>query len=377
MQRGIRKFGHTGTVDVSAIMQQGVIVMLGMGRWRAEQRLVEADLLLEKMDPTILRQYIRLGKKTLIKPELQRKLNSIETSARFAIKKIALETPFGLFVTAAAYPALEKTMEEYEKEWMGMAEQLASELERHEVEIREAYRTLAVTLFKTMKQRGSSRSYAAKYASRVTAAIPTPEQVRASFMFNFQVFQVPVPKVFSDAVRKELLGEEKTKLKLATAREREEQTRKMNMMIAERYQKKKDEMVDQFLNGVNSQVRQMVLGTVEKALASIKKNDMVVGRTSQHLRQMIAQFRMLNILNDEELEREVAKLETVMTSAEKGDEQRVKEILTELQSVARNTIMDITAPKRRSRGELLDGSPMVVEATLFPTGKRTARTDVI
>lgn len=357
-----------GDIDVSLVMRQGLVVMLSMGRWRAEQKLLAEDLALNASE--MLSDYIRLGKKTLIKPELQKKMNSIESLSRNAIRKYSYDTPFGYFVPAGAYPVLDDVMKEYEAKWMAMGEALATEMKKNEVEIREAYRTFAMSLYKRLRKKGSARRYAKEYVERVVGDIPTPEKVRNSFYFSFQSGEVPVPKVMSKYVRQELLNEESAKLKLDAVREaaqakvetavkREEAVQKMHARRMARYEARKEKDVDRFLDAVGSQIRSMILDTTKAALSSISRNEGLCGRTSGALSKLVKDFRMMNILDDDSLESEIDKLEGLMKeTSTRTNEQKVKEALTDLQFAARGTVMEISAPRRKVRGDII-GDAMI------------------
>lgn len=340
-----------GEIDISTVMRQGVVVTLSMGRWRAEQKLLAEDLCLENKD--LLTDYIKLGKKTLISPVLQKKMRSIEQSTRSAVKRYSYDTPFGYFVPAGAYEVLDNLMLDFEGKWNEMRDLLANEMEKHEEEIKNAYRSFAFGLYKKLRRKGSARGYAMTYVNRIIADIPTPEKVRESFYFSFQSGEVPIPKVMSEAVKKELLGEAKTKLKLETAAKREAAIQKMNERRLARYETKKEQVVDKFVEAIAGQIRTIVLDTTQAALTSISKNEAVCGRTHGALKKLVQDFRMMNIMDEPELETEIQKLESLIKSEDRSDEKKVKEALTDLQNAARGIVLDIAAPKRRNRGDIL------------------------
>jgi hypothetical protein len=364
-------------MDVSAMLKQGVIASLSMGRWRAEQRLLPEDLCLQDLGATAMDQYISLGKKSLIPPALQKQLNAIESSARYAIKRFALETPFGMFVPAGAYPELEKEMDRFEKSWMEKRDVLADELRKHEKEVRNAYRELALSLYKHIRAQEMTKKQeqgaARRYAAKIIDAIPSADQVRDSFRFEFQVFYVPLPTVLDKAVRDQLLNEEKMKLKIETEKEKDLTTRRMNAMIAERYEKRKDAMLDQFLIGVNSQVRTMVHTVVESALGSMKKNESLVGKTVGQLQNMTKRFRTLNILNDKEIEEEIKKLEVELEKRPKErDDKSIERMLVDLRGIARHTALELNRVARTPRGNLI-GDPSGESHGIVVPHKRQVR----
>src|SRR6266705_4446905 len=186
--RNVRKLGSRGDIDVSVLLREGVIGTLSIGRWRAQQRLLPEDIGFEKEDTTLIQEYMSLGRKTLIPPLIQRKLNTIENSARYALRRYSLDTPFGLFIPAAAYPALDLQMNRFEREWFEQRDLLVSKMRANLREVRQAYGEVAKMVFETC-----GKEKARKYARRIVQGIPLPETVTQSFGFEFQVFNVPLP----------------------------------------------------------------------------------------------------------------------------------------------------------------------------------------
>lgn len=351
-----------GEIDISTVMRQGVVVTLSMGRWRAEQKLLAEDLCLENKD--LLTDYIKLGKKTLISPVLQKKMRSIEQSTRSAVKRYSYDTPFGYFVPAGAYEVLDNLMLDFECKWNEMRDLLANEMEKHEEEIKNAYRSFAFGLYKKLRRKGSARGYAMTYVNRIIADIPTPEKVRESFYFSFQSGEVPIPRVISERVQKELLAnavmqekinaeKKRQSAKTETVFKREAAIQKMNERRLARYETKKEQVVDKFVEAIAGQIRTIVLDTTQAALTSISKNEAVCGRTHGALKKLVQDFRMMNIMDEPELETEIQKLESLIKSEDRSDEKKVKEALTDLQNAARGIVLDIAAPKRRNRGDIL------------------------
>lgn len=346
-----------GPVDVSGVLEDGTIVSLEMGRWRAEQRNRPEDVGLEDVDVTKLQEYMKLGSKTLIPPVLQKKMKSIESSARYSVIKYSLDTPFGRFVPNAAYPALDAAMDRYEKEWFAMRDEIVAHMKKNQQEVRASYNDIARQVYEQFRrQDGKKERYARRFAGRIIKAIPSVEEISAQFRYEFHVGDVPNVTALKARVRQQILSEETASEKIKTVREAEEAKRMAQRLRLERWEKKKDDQVDQFLHGVNRQVRTMVGEVASAAAQSLKNNHRLIGKTSTQLKGMIARFRMLNVLNDKEIEKQLNTVEALMQQDRTGKNKEfsLTNALTALASEARNVALNLKAAQPRSvREDLL------------------------
>lgn len=354
----VRVIKDRGAVDVSVLLREGVIVNLEIGRWRAEERIRPEDIGLEGIDPAQLRKYLQLGKKTLIPAELQNKLRTIENCARIARLKYSFDSPFGRFVPAGSFEALDEEMKRYETQWFEMCNLLCDHLKAHQKELSEGYQELAKEVYEQMRVRGhrDKDRYARRYARRVIAAIPTVEEIRASFRFEFQVLKVPEITVLDSKIRERILTEEASLEKLKTIRQSEERVRVMNERVAERMEHKRAETIDKFLNNLNTQVRQIVYDVAVSAKASLQKNGLLIGKTSAQLKNAIERFRMLNVLNDSNIEEHLKEVESLIKpihgtskAAKEEAAKRSKDltlVLDSLRREARDLSLDLEIPEQ-------------------------------
>jgi hypothetical protein len=383
---GVRTVGTRGKLDVSVLLQEGVVTLLECGRWRAEERLTLKDLCMEGIESDLLSQYVTLGRKSLIDPVIQRELNTIESAARYAVKRFSLETPFGLFITAAAYPVLEKEMDKFERLWFEGRDKLVAHIKNHEQDITATYKTLALSIFNLMKHSNVSAqkkaTFASQYARRILKAMPTAAEVFNSFHFSFQAFKVPMPTILDQQLKAEFLKDKKVQEKLHTLTQKEQQVREMNERIAARFEKNKEEMVDRFLTDVNKQVRGKVFDAVTAALHTISKHkrskDGLQGRTVSQLNNMIKSFRMVNILNDGEVEKAVDKLEKELAPKTKSGKVRTRdlaqitEILSEIKEISQDQLLDMGYIGRSPRGDIIADHAIEGEGIELPdtSGRR-------
>jgi hypothetical protein len=362
-----------GTIDVSALLREGKIATLRVARWRAQQRIRPVDVGLGNLDPVHLQQYMKLGSKTLIPPALQNKLRSLEGSARYVLERYSLDTPFGRFVPAAAFETLDDEMNRVEAEWFQMRDELCDHMREHIDEVRANYRELAGQVYAELKTQAIDKDdYARHFATRIIKGVPDVEEIRASFEFDFQVFDVAMPTVLEQKIRQQILEEEASLEQLKTIREAEQRVRGMNERIASRFERTKEEKVDKFVNDVNTQVRTMVFEVAASAKESLKKNHSLVGKTGAQLKAMIARFRMLNVLNDKEIDKQLTDVEKMLAVKGKKNTKELVGALTDLRQEARNMSLDLKAPVQRTVREELLGDVISGHGIGIPQGRRVS-----
>jgi len=345
-----RKVGKARTIDVSRLLQEGQVATLSVGRWRAEIRLTPEDLGIKESDKSLIQEYMSLGKKTLIPPKVQKKLNSIENNARFYLKRNSLETPFGRFVPARAYPELDAQMNRLEKEWFEQRDLLVKNMGPHLEEARNAYYAVARQIFARC-----GMAKATKYAERILAEIPTLDMIHDSFHFTLEVFDAPLLKVLDKNVRDRIVKEEREAGKLKTVVEKENAVREMNRLIAERYARDKQQKIDSFLNGINAQVRTMVHTTVTAAMGSLENNKKIISKTAGQLKNLVKRFEVLNILDDKELADEIAVLSKKLDAKHEDlDTKSINDSLVQLAATANNLALDLEIVQHRApRGHII------------------------
>lgn len=351
----IRVMKNRGAIDVSVLLREGCIIDLEIGRWRAEQKILPEDIGLEGVDEAQLRKYMTLGKKTLIPPELQRKLNSIESCARTARLKYTFGTPFGRFCPASSFKPLAEEMKRYETDWFKACGELCLHMKAHQKEVTEGYRKLAEAVYAQMRNQDEHKQkYASRYAKRIIKAIPNSETIKASFHFYFQALNTPDVTILDSKIRERILSEEASLEKLKTIRQSEEKVRKFNDEMRDLYEKNKTEKFDKFLNDINRQVRSTVAEVALAANSSLKKNKQLIGKTASQLKNVVTRFRMLNILNDTEIEKHINEIEKILKrppSEKRNLKERDAElssVLTALHREAMNVKLELTMPKERT-----------------------------
>ena len=79
---------------VLRLMQKGVIIQLHIGYWRPYSRLSESELGISE-DGSV-KEYLQLGRKKLLPPEMVARLENIEKRARYALEENSFKCFWGL-----------------------------------------------------------------------------------------------------------------------------------------------------------------------------------------------------------------------------------------------------------------------------------------
>jgi hypothetical protein len=152
----------------------------------------------------------------------------------------------------------------------------------------------------------------------------------------------------------------------------------MNEIMAEKFEKNKDEMVEKFLTKVNEQIRGMVYEVATAAQVSLDKNKKLIGKTSTQLKNALARFRMLNILNDGEIEKELKIVEKHM-NVSKRDPKELQAALTRLRSEASMIGLEMRFPEgtRSTRQDFFAEDPIEDDPTMgLPIAARVTSRDI-
>lgn len=350
-------------IDCSVLLEQGVIVELEMGRWRASKRLVPEDVGLDRLDRQFVQGYLNLGFKTLIPPKLQKEMNSIESYTRAKFWMHTFRTPFGFFCPMSAYPILEDEMKKRKALWFEKRDQLSRGLAKHEKEIRKEYRNYAEQMYHKLRLSTSHRGrkiesrqaivYARNFARRIINNVPTPELVRQSFKFEFHAFRVPLPTVLKDNLRKRYISDAKAK-----------QIEEMNRRIAQKYEEENGRLVDGFLGNVHAQLMDMVHEGVTHAMKQINSSERLTGKGALQLRNLVERYRMMNFVGNsgqiEQMEKELTKLDTEIDKKYSDrDLKSIQRHLERLQSMSRESLLDLGLS--RSEGSRIELEPLQMD----------------
>lgn len=332
---------------MSALLQDGAVVSLSIGRWRAEQRILPEDVGLTKTE--FVKEFLQLGRKTVIPPAVQKMMNAMEHAARNEFRRYVFDTPFGFFCPATAYQQLEEKMSKRQAQWMEVGEALGKHIETHEKEVRAAYKEHARSVYdRIITSRKSSETYARAVAKAVIDSIPTKKEIINSFYFNFQELYIPVPTVMKQHLRDKLLSDKKSQATLA-----------MQQRIQEKFEKRAAADVDGFVNGIVRELESMVHETVTTAMNRLEGQKFMHGRSVVQIKNLIDHYRAMNVFGSGNIERELTALEgRLEKKSSDRDVEGIRLHLKRLKSMTRETLLDIDMAGRTTRRVEL-GDPSV------------------
>lgn len=97
------------------LFEEGVLMHLYVGKWTANKKLRQRDILVENVDPSV----IYLGHKKLLPREAQQRLTNIEGQARAYVDSHSLDFPIGKarYVYYRILPTIIRRLREFKSQW--------------------------------------------------------------------------------------------------------------------------------------------------------------------------------------------------------------------------------------------------------------------
>lgn len=222
-------------MGVLELMGKGVTVALTIERPRFLASVAAQDLGLDNLSPaaqTVLKDYFRLGKRSLLPKSLQDELNSVESNARHTLERFAFKSHWGYFVPATAYAKWKEANAAWQSKFLALRDRVAAEYDKLMEEVVESYRPMAEDgwrrslLKETLTARldheaatgqelsqaeyeallarlkaGEGRAEAVEaYLGRIRQALPGGEEIAARFVYRVELGFIPLPSVLAKDV---------------------------------------------------------------------------------------------------------------------------------------------------------------------------------
>jgi hypothetical protein len=326
----------------SKIFEVGVLVKLRIGYFRGQERLLPEDLGLDENPEARQEILVQLGKKHLVPKWVLDRSKSIESKARRLLESTSLDLPFGRFMPPAAYRLFREQLAPIRAEFLALRDEVADTyhdlkaqvLAAYEDAARKAYRRLARTCGVVEPE----DSWVARYMGRIEEAFPSREKLMSSFTFEVAVSMLSSP---SD-VEKERLEIERLRME---QRIREEEYR-------ERLKALEDcrATLDEAARQVIAQLRERVYEAVTEVLKAIEKNGQLVGASVQQLQNMVEKIRVLNFMEDQDIEDAIRQVESLLSRGPRNrSTEDVVEVLRDIGVVTRRALLDLGEAPRSAR----------------------------
>ena len=384
-------------------MQEGVIVTLHIGHWRARAKLTYEDLGLPPADISeekVLDELLLLGEKFLLPASYIRSMEAADSAARKYLARTAYETAYGPFVPFTLYTEVKAELNQYREKYLAIGTDIADNLdsitEAHLANCaeaaRQAYRRLSklTPRFKSSESFIDEDGFVDKFLDNITASIPNKERLRASFVFDIDVSYIPLPSLIAkdmaeakriqagseaeqERIRAEgrvdaaqiaaeeehiraqrqlerMREEGEVSLEEAALRDRERKLDAMNRDVLEQARRQKEEMIGGFMADLLIQLRSLVYETTTDVLAGIEKNKSVHPKSIEQLRNLVKQIGNLNFFGDGEIEQ---MINTVMSQLGNLSKERgvgdIQKCLQDVAILTRSSLVDLGETPRSAR----------------------------
>jgi hypothetical protein len=324
---------------VLRLMQKGVIIQLHIGYWRPYSRLSESELGISE-DGSV-KEYLQLGRKKLLPPEMVARLENIEKRARYALEENSFKCFWGRFVPVTAWNRWRDENEEIKNQFYAIRDEVISNLPESIGQLRDIYAQMAMDAYKRSRYDSEAQvpeHYIETFISRCLEQIPSPDDMRRLFRYEEVYTYIPLP----------------SQLKIQQSGSAEDM---MKRQVAREMNQHKQEMVADFLVEINTSLRNMIVGACQSVKDSIRRNDRLVPRSVMGLRNLLAKLERLNFHDDDQLSKMMEDIRSEIDKpADKRDIPNLDAVLSEVLDSCREQIQEIESwrPSRYEALELVD-----------------------
>ena len=371
-----------------ALMREGVLVSLHIGRWRAKTRLSWHDLgiELEEEADRELQKIVDLGHKKLLPASLLKELDAIESAARKWLEKKAVRTYWGFFVPVTAYVEWKEINEEHRSRYFAVRDRIVRDYQALVAEVVAGYRVAAQGAYRRLKALHPEAlerfpnvdAFVEAFVQGIQVHIPPAEVIRDSFYFETELRYVPLPSLMAEewAERERIEAQaaaerERLELQLQVEREwawaereklraevqaarsaaewKERLMREMHRDVVEQARRQKEELVDGFLRDLVVQLRSLVYEATTDVLAAIKRNDRLPPRSVVQLRNLVEQVRSLNFYGDQEIEAMINRVAFQVDGVQDRNLAEIQSSLRDIATVVRASLIGLGEKPRGAR----------------------------
>jgi len=324
---------------VLKLMQKGVLVALHIGYWRPYSRLSESELGISE-DGSV-KEYLQLGRKKLLPPEMVARLENIEKRARYALEENSFKCFWGRFVPVTAWNRWRDENEEIKAQFYSIRDEVITNLPQSIGQLREIYAQMAMEAYKRSKYDSEALApehYTETFISRCLEQIPSPDDMRRLFRYEEVYTYIPLPNQL-------------------TLQQNGSPEDTMRRQVAQEMNDHKQEMVADFLAEINTNLRDMVIQVCQSVRDSIRRNDRLVPRSVMGLRNLLSKLERLNFHDDDQIKNVIDEIRIEMDKpADKRDIPNLDAVLSEVLDSCREQIQEIESwrPSRYEALELAD-----------------------
>jgi len=291
------------TLDV--IFQKGVLIDLNISFWHGRKALKPEDLGLDA--EKVNKDLFSLGQKRHLPKEWVRKFSRIDTNARLLLDEWAFRygTTQAHFIPLNALPVLIQKLEELQSEFFETVAEFQQVYNEVKYEMLEAYEKEAKQVYKRLKQlkkkKAPARSaFIRNYMDKIEGFYPS--SIRHKFSFSWNFFEVTLP-------REHEIEAVEVHQKLQEAEQQQHQADE----IIRRYREQATRQASEFMNSCIQQLRTATIEICNRITHQITKDGgTVTDKRLDRIKEFIGKFRMMNFLDDREVNHQLGELERTL-----------------------------------------------------------------
>jgi len=311
-----------------ALMSQGVIVKLSVHRWGGTAQLSFDELGVTFEDDEtrqFMQKYIKLGTHKLLPPQVDREIRTVERLAKNNLSDHSFDTVWGKFVPFTAFDAWDTRNKEIRSDFIDVATSMGERYDDIVADIRVEYRRMAIDVWGRLHPQSKNHpteSFVSAFLLDIIGKIPSRVDMVSSFAYDSTYFIIPMPSFVENNIAR--ARDIQRKADNADFESDLEKTTKER--IAEEYVRRKQELIDGFLESTVKSMRKYVADLCIAVLDAMGKqpNRDVKKNHVNRIKKMVTKVRTLNFYDDDEIMRLLSELET---EVDKFKGQRDKDIV--------------------------------------------------
>lgn len=287
------------------LMSQGIIVRLSVSRWRAKAPLSHHELGLRFSDEestSFMKKYIQLGRENLLPPSVMAEIESIESRSRQALKEFSFPTVWGYFIPYTAFSDWEIINNQIKQEFLDASLKIGEKYDEIIGIVKNDYKSMAKDVWLRLypNQGEPTASFIEDFISKIVSKIPSRSDIVASFKYDVTYFIIPMPSLIEENLAKaqKTRIEKENKIFENTL---EQETKKR---ISEEYIKRKQELIDGFLEATVAGMRKYISELCDSVLQSLTlsapQKDMTIPQRNK-IKRLIKKVEQLNFHGDKEI----------------------------------------------------------------------------
>ena len=271
------------------VFSDGKLVHVHIGMWGMSHNLTENDIKLKDKLPKL----IKLGKKFLIKEEVYKRFKNCEAQIRNCLYANSFNFPL---VSQAHFVPKSKFMEVYSElnklkdKFMSMSEEFFEKYEEYKREAIDYY-----------------KEHSEQLNVDIETLYPSLGELKKKFYVDIASFEISLPTNFKEVDLHTEVARE-----VAADQAKSEALRKYN----EEYSKQVDlhmNKINDFVQNVVSTLRTNVMAYCSSTLSKIQKGEIVSDSSVRRLLGHIKEFKSMNFMDDQAIDRELSKVESLLT----------------------------------------------------------------